>query len=90
MSEVALQPIHWHSAESCPLNGNRLHLVVKHRSRSVGIDQGQIISCIATEYGIEREFRTLTILRWRTDVEGIIADGATLNTPVVGRLWRCT
>ena len=81
---VSLEPINRHMIQSCPLNGNRLHLVVEHGRCAMGIDKCQTFACFGGMDRLESAEGPLAILGRRTDMESVIAYGACLNGYSIG------
>ena len=87
MSEVALIGIHGCFVESGSFDSHRFHLVVEHGGSAVGIDEGEPFGCFTLSDGSQRQSGTLSVLRGRTDVEGIVSDGSPLDGPSFILMW---
>ena len=86
---ITFQRIHRDILQSCPLDGNRLHLVVKQGGGAMGIDKGKFRDIAFTGDGIDGQPRTFSVLRRGADVKGIIPDCTAFHYPAIGlRLAR--
>ena len=88
MTKIAFIRIDRSLSQTSSRDGHRLHLVVKHRSRTVGIDKSQALLIRILDDSIQCHSGTIAVLRGRTDMESIIPHSTTLNGPCVYRLSR--
>ena len=87
MSEVALIGIHGCFVESGSFDSHRFHLIIEHGGSAVGIDEGESFGCFTLSDGSQRQSGTLSVLRGRTDVEGIVSDGPPHDGPSFILMW---
>ena len=83
VTKIAFIRIDGNCSQTSSSNGYRLHLVVKHRSRAMGIDKCQTLLVSLLYDGIQSHFGTVSVLRGRTDMESIIPHGTAFNSPCV-------
>ena len=78
---VALQTVHWHIAEPCFRDGHRLHLIHKHRRRTMGINHRQIVGIHVSECDFQGPCGPFSRSRRGTDVVAVITDGTCTDGP---------